>query len=198
MIQLRRIINVVVPLVLGTIMIAVGIPRERIPEAQQQRRDQLVDKLRTLSLSQNWSMYAPDPARGHFYLELEAHDRDGTVRLLEDSRMASEGWGTAWAWRRTRLDIWQHAVARRIDKVSRNRTWYMRGVCMREARRGYDVRHVEMRRVYRRIRSPERVREGAEILGPLKRRDGQDGSCNVAIIRKMIKADRERRGVDHD
>ena len=115
------------------------------------------------------------------------------MRVLEDSDMATNGWGTAWAWRRSRLDIWQHAVTRRIDKVNRNRTWYMRGVCLREARRGYDVQRLEMTRVYRRIRSPERVAEGASLLAKPRRRKAQDGSCRVRIIRDMIEVDRKRR-----
>ena len=81
------------------------------------------------------------------------------------------------------------AVVRRIETSNRNRTWYLRGVCVREARRGYDVRRIEMHRVYRRIRAPDRVRAGNGTLGPIKRTKAQDGSCNVAIIREMIATD---------
>jgi hypothetical protein len=191
---LRRVVNVVVPLALAYVMILAALPSKELGPAAKKRHDALVALMRKVSLSQSWSMYAPNPGRGHFYMVLVAHDADGQVRELEDSYMAEHGWGTAWAWRRSRLDIWQHAVTRHIDKVNRNRTWYLRGVCVREARRGYDVRRIEMTRVYRRIRSPEQVREGKEILGPPQRRRAQDGSCRVKIIRDMIALDRERRG----
>ncbi|HVH99898.1 MAG TPA: hypothetical protein VM869_14360 [Enhygromyxa sp.] len=187
--SLRWASNVVVPLAIMALMVLAAVPSDRTPERLQPQRERLSAAMQQLSLSQSWSMYAPDPGKGHFYMELYAHDADGTVRKLDDSRMAEEGWGTAWAWKRTRLDIWQHTVMRRIDKTNRNRTWYLRGVCVREARRGYDVRRIEMSRVYRRIRAPERVLEGAKTLGPIKRTKAQDSSCNVAIIREMIATD---------
>lgn len=181
--------NVVVPVALMTLMVLSAIPSAKVPERLKPQRERLAAIMQKLSLSQTWGMYAPDPGKGHFYMELYAHDADGTVRKLEETHVAEEGWGTAWAWDRTRRHIWQHTVSRRIDKTSRNRTWYLRGVCVREARRGHDVRRIEMQRVYRRIRTPERVREGAETLGPIKRSKAQDGSCNVAIIREMIATD---------
>lgn len=187
--SLRWAINVVFPVSLAGLLLLSAIPSDKLPESLQQRRGQLSAAMQKLSLSQSWSMYAPDPGKGHFYMELYAHDLDGTVRKLDDSRMAEQGWGTAWAWKRTRMDIWQHTVVRRIDKTNRNRTWYLRGVCVREARLGYQVKRIEMQRVYRRIRAPERVAEGADTLGPIKRTKAQDGSCNVAIIREMIETD---------
>lgn len=194
LVWVRRGLNTLVALLLGAWMLYSTIPRDRLPEDQHERHDELINKMRKLSLSQSWHMYAPNPARGHFYVEVRAYDRDGSVRLLDDSRLAEEGWGTTWAWDRTRKDIWLHTLGRNPRKVNRNRTWYMRGVCMREARRGHEVRRVEMTRVYRRIRSPERVREGAESLGPVRRRKAQDSSCRVRIIRQMIEADSRRRG----
>jgi hypothetical protein len=191
LVHLRRVINVVTPLALGAVMLGVAIPSDRFPEDQRARRDELINAMKQLSLSQNWGMYAPDPARSHFYLEFEAHDADGTVRPLEDG-VGQEEWGTVWAWNRTRKHIWLYAMGRHIDKTSRNRTWYMRGVCVREARRGHAVRHIEVRRVFRRVRARDRVRKGDAILGPESRRKAQDSSCNVAIIRKMIEADQQR------
>lgn len=196
LVQLHRFVNVVIPLVLGGLMLIAAAPRDRIPEAQRAQRDKLSVAMKTLSLSQNWGMYAPDAARSHFYLEFEAHDADGGVRLLDDGRLAQEDWGTVWAWKRTRKDIWEHAIGRHFDKPSRNRIWYLRGLCLREARRGYDLQQLEVRRVFRRIRSPERVREGAAALGPVSRRQRSDSSCNVRIIREMIAADRARRGLE--
>lgn len=192
-VHLRRVTNVIVPLILGYLLILGAMPREQLAGEAQARHDRIVELMRKISLSQTWAMYAPDPGRGHFYMQIKAYDADGTVRELEESFMAETGWGTARAWRRSRLDIWQHAVARRIDKVNRNRTWYLRGVCLREARRGHDVRRLEMTRTYRRIRSPQQVREGKGILGPPKVKKAQDGSCRVKIIRDMIALDAELR-----
>jgi hypothetical protein len=194
--HLRRAVNVLVPLALGLVLIAAAVPLDKFPEHAHEHRETLINSMRKLSLSQKWGMYAPDPARGHSYLEIIAHDVDGGVRPLEESQMVTDGWGTVWAWKRTRRHIWQYTLTRNIEKTHRNRVWYMRGLCVREDRLGHTVDHFEVSRVYRRIRSPERVREGAELLGPLKRTRGQDASCKVEIIREMIEEDRARRGGD--
>ena len=68
----------------------------------------------------------------------------------------------------------------------------------REARRGYDVARIEMNQVFRRIRTPEQVAKGKELLGPAKRTRAQDGSCRVKIIRDMIADDAKRRGAVDD
>lgn len=190
--SLRRVVNVVVPLVLMTLLLFSALPRERVPETLQARHDALMETLRNLSISQRWSMYAPNPSRGHFYLELRAVDADGTVRELEEQERID--WGTAWVWERDRTDIWLHAIARHFDEVNRNRTWYMRGLCVREARRGYDVRRIEVRRVERNIRAPDKVATGKPLLGPVKRVEGQATSCRVDIIREMLEFDRIRGG----
>ncbi len=194
--QVRWSVNLCFPLVVAAILVFAAFPTDALPEPLQGPRKQLGARMKALSLSQSWNMYAPDPAKGHYYMELYAHDADGTVRKLDDSHNAEHGWGTVWAWKRDRLDIWHLGVGRRVDKVNRNRTWYLRGVCLREARAGHEVRHVEMVRVYRRIRPPDRVAEGAELLGPFNRRKpgAGEGSCNVRIIRQMIEEDplRER------
>lgn len=192
---LRRVVNVIVPLLLGAVMLLAAFPGAKLGPRLRAGHDRLVELMRPLSLSQSWSMYAPDPGRGHFYMQLVAHDADGTVRVLEDSELAEHGWGTTFFWDRTRMEIWRHTVSGRVDEANRNRTWYLRGVCVREARRGYDVQRVEMTQVFRRIRSPEQVREGKALLGPIKRRKAQDGSCRVQIIREMLEADARRRGV---
>jgi hypothetical protein len=198
LVHLRQAVNVFFPLVLGFMMVLAAVPRDDLEGKLKARHDQLVAAMKLVSLSQTWSMYAPDPGRGHFYMRIKAYDADGTVRELDETYMAEHGWGTARAWNRSRLDIWQHAVTRRIDQVNRNRTWYLRGVCVREARRGHDVKRLEMTRVYRRIRTPEQVRKGKGILGPTKTRKAQDGSCRVKIIQDMIALDRARRGEVED
>jgi hypothetical protein len=185
---LRRVVNVLTPLLLAALMLLATWPSDELGERLRPRHDQLIELMRPLSLSQSWSMYAPDPGRGHHLMELVAHDADGTVRVLDDSDPAN-AWGTAFFWQRTRKDIWTYTVSGRVDEANRNRTWYLRGVCVREARRGYDVQRIEMTQVFRRIRSPEQVREGKHLLGPIKRRKAQDGSCRVQIIRDMIEVD---------
>lgn len=190
--SLRRVVNVIVPLLLMTLMVFSALPRERLPARLQPHHDTLMTRLRTLSISQTWSMYAPNPSRGHFYLELRAVDADGTVRELEEQERID--WGTAWVWERDRTDIWLHAIARHIEEVNRNRTWYMRGLCVREARRGYDVRRIEVSRVERSIRAPDKVAAGKPLLGPVKRVEGQATSCRVEIIREMLEFDRTRGG----
>jgi hypothetical protein len=192
--QLWRGINVVFPLLLGAFMLLAAWPGDQLGPRLRSRHDQLIEWMRPLSLSQSWSMYAPDPARGHYYMELVAYDTDGTRRVLEESELAETGWGTTFFWDRTRREIWRLTITGRVDEVNRNRTWYLRGVCVREARKGHDVQRLEMTQVFRRIRTPEQVREGQALLGPPKRRKAQDASCRVQIIREMIEADARRRG----
>jgi hypothetical protein len=196
--RLRRMINVEFPLLLGLAMVLAALPSDELGPRLRSAHDRLIGGMRQLSLSQSWSMYAPDPGRGHYFMELVAHDVDGTVRVLEDSELAEHGWGTSFFWDRTRMEIWRHTVTGRLDEVNRNRTWYLRGVCVREARRGYDIQRIEMTQVFRRIRSPEQVRDGKALLGPIKRVKAQDASCRVEIIREMIAADARRRGALDD
>jgi hypothetical protein len=185
-----RLVNTIIPLVLMSAMLFAAIPRDEFSGVVQERHDRMIDAMRKISLSQSWSMYAPNPSRGHFYLELRAVDADGTVRELEETERVD--WGTAWLWTKDREDIWLHTVARKADEVNRNRTWYLRGVCVREARRGYDVRRIEANRVERSIRSPEKVLAGQPVLGRERRQKTQDTSCRVPIILEMIEFDRGR------
>lgn len=194
--RVLRVVNTLIPVVLIAGMLFAAIPGAWFGEAGKARHDRMIDAMRKLSLSQSWSMYAPNPARGHFYLELQALDADGTVRVLEEAERVD--WGTAWVWTKDRQDIWLHAVSRQADEINRNRTWYLRGVCLREARRGYDVRRIEANRVDRSIRSPDKVRAGKPVLGPERRQKTQDTSCRVPIIREMIEADAWMRLVEVD
>jgi len=170
-------------------LVFTAIHRDQLPERLHERRSKLTAWMRTVSLSQTWKMYAPDATKGHAYVEIIGYDKAGDPHVLEESHMVQEGWTTARAWRRSRLDIWEHTVTRHITKTNRNRTWYMRGVCVRERRRGLDIQRVELRRIFRKVRAPEKVRKGAETLGPLKRSKAQNGSCHVKIIRNMIAED---------
>ncbi|NVB40863.1 hypothetical protein G6O69_23695 [Pseudenhygromyxa sp. WMMC2535] len=188
-VALRRVINLMFAGLLMAVMVFSTIHTDALPESMKPKREQLGGYMHTLSLSQRWQMYAPDPTRGHAYPELIAYDAQGNARVLPESRLVEEGWGTWWAWERNRRQLWEHIIVRKIDKVNRHRIWYLRGLCMREARLGHAVERVELRRVYRRVRPPEKVLKGDALLGPPKIRKGRDTSCKVKIIREMIAAD---------
>lgn len=184
----RRAANVVVSACLFGLLVFAAIPKAKLPEHLHPRRDRLSEVMRALSLSQSWNMYAPDPSRGHHTMELVAVDRDGTERRLR-SRGDANAWATAWAWQRTRRDIWQFVIMRRPTGTSRNRTWFLRGVCLREHRRGHDVARLEVWHASRSIQPPERVRAGQPTLGPVRRTRVAGTSCDVEIIRDMIAED---------
>ncbi|HLT36038.1 MAG TPA: hypothetical protein VK034_07125, partial [Enhygromyxa sp.] len=71
---LRRAVNVGFPLLLVCVMVASALPSDELPDALAPARERLTVAMRKISLSQSWKMYAPDPATGHFYMELFAHD----------------------------------------------------------------------------------------------------------------------------
>ena len=99
----------------------------------------MVDDDFSTSRSDRHRQGAPDPARGHYYMEVVAYDSNGQPRVLEDSHLAEHGWGTASFWTRSREDIWRYTISDRVGEVDRNRTWYLRGVCAREVGRGEDA-----------------------------------------------------------
>ena len=192
----RRLVNVLAPLVFGYAIVLAAVPGTWLEGRLRDDHERLVQHMRTISLSQTWSMYAPDAATAHHYLVFEARDADGTLRPLEEYEAREHGWGTVRGWEWTRNAIWQTEISRRIDESNRNRTWYARGLCLREARRGHDVERLELTLVSRSIRSPQRVREGADLLSRLRTRRLRSASCRVRIIEDMIALDRERRGSD--
>jgi hypothetical protein len=148
-----------------------------------------------VSLKQVWQMYAPDPQRAQSYIELTSVERDGTLRELEETVDARNGWGTTWAWRKTRVDIWRHYAGYHPDGRNENRTWYLRAVCVREARRGVVPEKIRMGTVKRRFTPPEKVRAGAPGLGAEQRRETVTVQyCSDPVVREMIAHDRARRG----
>lgn len=184
-----------VPLLLAAAMVYTALPRDRLPERWRSHHEDYSAKLRRVSLSQTWNMYAPNPSRGHAYMELSGVERSGEPVDFEENSDLEDGWGTTWAGRWSRRDVWRYTLVRRINTTSRNRVWFLRGLCVRADRRGQDLKEVSMARVYRRIRSPKRVRAGKATLGPAKRhRREHKTSCNVPIVREMIAFDRQRRG----
>lgn len=185
----RRFCNLLFSALLMATMVFAATPRDRLPESTHARRTELSKAMRKISLSQTWKMYAPNAARSHNFIEVVAHDSEGNHWVVEEEQ-AMVDWGTAWFWKRDRRSIWQHTTTRKPKETNRNRTWYMRGICLREARKGREVRRVEMFRLFRRIRKPSRVRDGAAVLGPVKRLKMQDTSCRVEVIKRMVAEDR--------
>jgi len=151
--------------------------------------------LKTISVSQRWGMYAPDPQRAHAYMDLVAEYDDGTSEALEESKQAALGWTTNWMWTKTRLDIWRHhAGFFRSSKRNSNRDWYLRGVCVREWRRtGTRPKHIVMNQSRRGFTSPQQVRSGAPDLQPPTHKRIAVQNCRDAIVRRMIEDDRARR-----
>ncbi|MBC8072749.1 MAG: hypothetical protein IAG13_30795, partial [Deltaproteobacteria bacterium] len=123
-----------------------------------------------VSVKQTWGMYAPDPQRAQTYMDLEAEYADGSVALLREHDDVLHGWGTTWAWRKTRVDIWRFYANFHADRRNDNRSWYLRSVCVREARTGEEPRKLSMFHVKRRFASPEAVRAGKPGLGAPDRR----------------------------
>lgn len=149
---------------------------------------------RTISVSQHWGMYAPNPQRAQVYMNLTALYPDGSRVELEETAQERDGWGTQWAWRKRRVDIWRFYANMGTNRANRNRTWYLRGVCLREARRtGEAPMSIEMVSVRRKFTPPHRVREGRPDLGKPVRKKVQTVSCTTKIVHDMIQEDRERR-----
>jgi hypothetical protein len=204
--NLRRAFDVVLPLVIAGVMLIAALPRRYLgPLADAERcgsegkscKSMLVDELRAISVSQNWGMYAPAPSRAHAYMLLTAIEPDGTERPLEENEIAEDGWGTSWMWDKDRLDILRHAVGFfRADKPNRNRTWFMRGICVREYRRGFEPVQIRMERVRRGFTPPDKVRAGKPVLGRPNTKQVQIMGCNARIVREMIEEDRARHGED--
>jgi len=151
----------------------------------------LRDTLRQVSVQQSWRMYAPDPVRSHAYMNLTAEFADGSHVELEETAQEQPGWGTTYALAKTRLDIWRYYANLRPKERNVNRTWYLYGVCVREARKpGPHPVRIVMTVVTRRFTSPRKVREGAAPLGPPQRREVARISCNHPTVLRMIEGDR--------
>ena len=154
----------------------------------------IVTQMRKISMLQTWNMYAPDPQRAQSYLALSAELADGTIVPLEEAVQAERGWGTVWDWQKRRVDIWR--VIAVGGKHSTHRSWYMRGVCVREAR-NYELppRRIIAEKLRRGFAAPDAVRAGKPALGPVTRSELQTVACDDWPARGMIAADRERRGL---
>lgn len=181
-----RLLHALVPTALVVGIVAPVLPTEYlgpVPGA-------VAKVLLHVSIKQNWAMYAPDPQRSHTYMDLEAVYADGTKAQLEESLDLEHGWGTTWAWRKSRMDIWRFYANFHPARRNDNRTWYLRSVCVREARRGELPRKITMHHVKRRFTPPAKVAAGAPDLGEPVRQLVTVVYCNASPVREMIAADR--------
>lgn|GEM_PF-1435685 len=189
---LRRLVHVVWALGLGSIVLLPNLPRERFGELP----GVVAGRLRPISFVQSWRMYAPDPQRSQTYMNLVAHYPGGREVELEETIQEKNGWTVTWAGNKTRVDIWRHYANFHGTGRNDNRTWYLRAVCVREARKGEVPTRISMTQVRRRFATPERVGEGKPDLGRRRRLKNVNHwmPCKTKIVMKMIEADRERRG----
>ncbi len=159
-------------------------------EALRPVRDVLVRLERTVSVQQHWAMYAPHPQLSHAEMVLSATWPDGSVEDLEEARLAKRAFGTTWFGRKTRSDIWRFYANVRPRKANRDRAWYLRMVCVREARRtGVVPKEIVMHQVRRRFAPPSAVRSGKLPLGRPRTRLVARQSCTQRSVRAMIDAD---------
>jgi len=145
--------------------------------------------LRKFSLSQYWSMYAPNAAQRTRYIRVTSHYEDGHSEDLEECIEEEGGWGTQWAWTKNRRAIWRYRLSR--EKATRDRAWYLRGVCVREARRngGVAPKRVEMHSVRRTIRSPSAVRAGKATYGKKQFKKVGSMACSTDLVLRMLAGD---------
>lgn len=146
--------------------------------------------LRKIGVIERWAMYAPNPYLAHHYMNLTAHFRDGRTEDLEENELERDGWDTRRQWEWTREDLWRFYVLAHPEREDRYRSWYLRGVCIREARRHGELPdEIVMTRVTRVFPAPEQVRRGSPPIGPRERRVMETLSCQDAIVRQMLEGD---------
>jgi hypothetical protein len=189
---LRRAIHSLVPLALTVMIVApvLPAPADRLGAA-------IAGKTRVISVLQTWNMYAPDPQRSHTYFSVKAMLADGTTVALDEAEQAERGWGHIWEWQKRRTDIWRFYAGMKPEEQNVNRTWYLRGLCVREERaRGVAPVRLVSERVRRRFTPPDEVDAGAPGLGEPSRAHVQSINCADWPERAMIANDRIRRGLE--
>lgn len=187
---LRAVVHVVWALALMTIIVVPNLPTKVFGKFP----GKVAAPLRQVSFVQSWRMYAPDPQTSQTYMALTAHYPGGEVGQLEESAQAEHGWGTIWAWQKTRVDIWRHYANFNPKKRNDHRKWYLRGVCIREARRGKVPTKIVMEQVRRRFTNPKKVAQGKKSLGRPNRRLVTVTYCHGRPTKEMLAADAEARG----
>ncbi|MBL4684956.1 MAG: hypothetical protein JKY37_10230 [Nannocystaceae bacterium] len=191
---LRRVLHVTWALALASVIVAPNLPASGFGPLPSR----LSGWMRPLPFAQSWRMYAPNPGRSHTYMNLAAHYPDGRIVELQETLQEREGWSVTWAGNKSRVDIWRHYANFRPKKSSAHRTWYLRAVCIREARKGEIPTKIVMTQVRRRFTPPGRVAKGKRELGA---RRGHSKAmawmpCKTRATLALIEADRARRGKD--
>lgn len=185
---LVRAARVVGVLALATIVVVPNLPSEWTGDWSST----LAGGLRQLSFVQSWRMYAPNPQRAQTYMNLTAHYDDGTTAELWETGQERGGWGTVWAWNKSREDIWRHYANFHPKSANEHRTWYLRGVCVREARTGRIPDKIVMEHVTRGFTHPAKVAAGKPAFGRPRVELVTVAYCKTKQMREMIAADRER------
>lgn len=176
-------------LLLGLVIVLPNFPKEWLPELLAEPVSTVAGWTRQVSVVQSWKMYAPNPQRAHSYMNLTAHYEDGTTAELEETLQERDGWTTHFAWDKTRHDIWRHYANFHPKRSNEHRKWYLRGVCIREARKGRMPDKIVMEQVSRRFAPPDKVAEGHRGLGQPRKRLVTVAYCKVKRVRQMIDED---------
>jgi hypothetical protein len=189
-----RAFHVAFPLLLAALILVSSLPEHRVPAALAPAYAGFQDFLRSLSLSQTWGMYAPNPSIRHAYPRLIAEDADGGTRGLRENELEAAGWEPVPFWRRTRMDIWRYQVGfRNTDRPNAFRTWYLRSICVREWREGQQPARITMEEVLRHFRSPDAVLRGSHFLSEPQIFEVESVDCRSRPVQAMIESDRARR-----
>lgn len=184
--RLRAVLHALVPTALVVAIVAPALPSAHFGEFP----GAVARALLLVSIKQTWGMYAPDPQRAQTYMDLEALYDDDTTAPLQENLDLEHGWGTTWAWRKTRMDIWKFYANFHPERRNDHRTWYLRSVCVREARTGRTPRKITMHQVKRRFTAPAKVAAGAPGLGEPDRKLVTVAYCTTSPTREMIEEDR--------
>ncbi len=184
---LRRILHAAFALAVVAFVLVPNVPSKMLPLSGTLAKLGL-----TVSFKQGWQMYAPNPQRAHAYMNLTAVYDDGSEAYLEESLQENRAWNTHWMWNKTRVDIWRQYANFGAKHRNDNRTWYLKGVCVREARKGPIPHRILMHHVRRRFTAPHKVAKGAPDLGPPKRTLTTVQYCRNPVVLEMIEADRAR------
>lgn len=164
-----------------------NIPSKHLPFAGT-----MAQWAKKVSFKQGWQMYAPNPQRAQMYMNLTAVYDDGSERRLEETVQENQAWDTHFMWDKTRVDIWRQYANFNAKHRNNNRVWYLKGVCVRESRRGPIPKRIVMHQVRRRFTPPAKVAKGAPALGKPKRTFITVQYCQHPVVKEIIEADTRR------
>lgn len=194
---LRKAANVAFPIALAAFLLLPVWKEKELSGPVLEARRAVADVMRPMSLSQQWGMYAPDPARSVGYMGLEALEKGGDTRPLWETEYAeTAAWGTHWAGNKTRMAIWRYRLVSGDPKrPRRDRGWFLRSICVREARNDAMPPYIQMSKLWRGFNSPAFVRKGNDEFGRLHREPSDKGWCGSPLVDEMVEYDRWVRGL---